>query len=163
MGMRVAEATLSSRAQSERGLARNIYHIGKEAKNGRERDVNMSPAVRQMMERRLTETERGNKLFVQTNEMSHRAINRIESFLAKHREKAETLEGRQLRTWTNKHTGKVHVNELTMHGLRYNYIQDRVQQELDKGAKDIGRAANIVTKEVGHNRSDVIYIYLGGK
>ena len=55
-----------------------------------------------------------------------------------------------------------HINELTFHGLRYAYVQDRVQQEIDKGFT-LEQATERVTKEVGHERTDVIYVYLGGK
>jgi integrase/recombinase XerD len=162
MGLRVAEATLGDRSQAEEALRSGVYHIGKEAKNGRERDVKLSPEGRQVLEERVANTPRGGKLFVRTNEKSHHAIDRIEQFNKNHREKVETSGGKAQRTWTDKHQGKVYTNNLTVHGLRYNYIQDRVQQEMDKGYNR-EQAAQIVTKEVGHNRADVIYIYLGGK
>ncbi|WML43118.1 site-specific integrase [Neobacillus sp. PS3-40] len=162
MGMRVAEAALGGRFQAEEALRCGIYHIGKEAKNGRERDVKLSPEGRQVLESRVASTPRGGKLFVRTNEKSHHAIDRIEQFNQNHREKVETLSGRLQRTWTDRHQEKAYTNNLTLHGLRYNYIQDRVKQEIDKGFTR-EQAAQIVTKEVGHNRADVIYIYLGGK
>jgi integrase/recombinase XerD len=162
MGMRVAEATLGDRSQAEEALRTGIYHIGKEAKNGRERDVKLSPEGRQVLEERIANTPRGGKLFVRSNEKSHQAIDRIEQFNSNHRDKVETSVGRQQRTWTDRHQEKANTNSLTVHGLRYNYIQDRVQQEMNKGFTR-EQAAQIVTKEVGHNRHDVIYIYLGGK
>ncbi|MFI8688529.1 tyrosine-type recombinase/integrase [Rossellomorea sp. NPDC077527] len=162
MGMRVAEATLASRSQAEEALRGGMYNIGSEAKNGRPRSVPLSPEGRQVLEERVANTPRGDKLFVQRNEKSHHAIDRIEQFNSNHRDKVITSEGIGQRTWTDRHLGKAYTNNLTLHGLRYNYIQDRVQQEVDKGYNR-EQAAQIVTKEVGHNRADVIYIYLGGK
>ncbi|WP_034763687.1 phage integrase N-terminal domain-containing protein [Rossellomorea vietnamensis] len=162
MGMRVAEATLASRSQAEEALRTGTYNIGSEAKNGRSRSVPLSPEGRQVLEVRVEITARGDKLFVQRNEKSHHAIDRIEQFNKNHRGKIESLVGRAQRTWTDRHQEKAYTNNLTLHGLRYNYIQDRVQQEIDKGFNR-EQAAQIVTKEVGHNRADVIYIYLGGK
>jgi integrase/recombinase XerD len=162
MGMRVAEATLSSRSQAEEALRTGTYNIGTEAKNGRPRSVPLSPEGRQVLEERIKDTPRGGKLFVQRNEKSHHAIDRIEQFNKNHRDKVETSSGRSQRTWTDRHQEEAYTNNLTVHGLRYNYIQERVQQEIDKGFTR-EQASLIVTKEVGHNRADVIYIYLGGK
>jgi integrase/recombinase XerD len=122
----------------------------------------LSPEGRKVLEQRVASTSRGDRLFVQRNKKSHHAIDRIVQFNKNHREKFETQEGRMQRTWTDRHQEKAYVNRLTMHGMRYNYIQERVQQEADKGITK-EQAAQIVTKEVGHNRADVIYIYLGGK
>lgn len=162
MGLRIAEATLSSRTQAEHALRTGVYQVGKEAKNGKEREVPLSIEARQVFQRRLGQTQRGQKLFVQGHETSDQAINRLEKFLGNHRNKVETTDGKKLRTWTNPHTKKTIINNLTFHGLRYNYIQDRVQQEIEKG-KNLEEAAQVVTKEVGHNRIEVIFIYTGGK
>lgn len=40
-------------------------------------------------------------------------------------------------------------------GLRYNYVRDRVRKEMEKGYSKL-QAAAIVTKEVGHERVEVI-------
>lgn len=53
-------------------------------------------------------------------------------------------------------------NTLTYHGLRYNYIQDRMHQEITRGLNNV-QAATIVTREVGHERIEVLNVYLGGK
>jgi hypothetical protein len=42
------------------------------------------------------------------------------------------------------------------------YVQDRMKQELENGLQ-ADRAAALVSKEVGHERIDVIEIYRGGK
>ena len=40
-------------------------------------------------------------------------------------------------------------------GLRYNYVQDRLRKEMEKGYSKL-QAAAIVTKEVGHERVELI-------
>lgn len=54
------------------------------------------------------------------------------------------------------------TNPLTYHGLRYNYVQERMTAEQNKGLS-WDAAAKIVTREVGHGRIEVIKIYTNGK
>lgn len=51
--------------------------------------------------------------------------------------------------------------ELTMHGLRYNYVQDRFKTELSKEGVTDSEAAQKITKEIGHNRTNVLDVYKG--
>ena len=53
-------------------------------------------------------------------------------------------------------------NELTFHGLRYGYVQDRVAEEMAKGF-NFEQAATFVTKEIGHSRVEIVKVYMGGK
>lgn len=160
MGLRITEAVAITRAQAEQALRTGIYQVKGEAKNGKWREVSLSKEVKNIFEKRLTEVSRGNRLFVKEGEKVHLAVNRYEQFLKRHREKIKTQEGRKLRTWEK--YGKTHTNELTFHGLRYNYIQSRMQQEIKKGYS-LEQAAARITQEVGHERTNVIKIYLGGK
>jgi len=160
MGLRITEAVAITRSQAEQALRTGIYQVKGEAKNGKWREVPLSKDVKTIFEKRLTEVFRGNRLFVNEGEKVHLAVNRYEQFLKRHREKIETPEGRKLRTWEKYE--KTHTNELTFHGLRYNYIQFRMQQEMEKGYS-LEQAAARITQEVGHERTDVIKIYLGGK
>ena len=160
MGLRIAEATAVSRSQAEQALRTGIYRVLTEAKNGKHREVQLSQEAREVFQRRLQGTNRGYRLFVKSNEKVHEVINRIEKFVQNHRSAFETKEGIEQRTYER--DGIICTNNATFHGLRYNYIQDRVQEEIDKGYNK-EQAAQIVTKEVGHERADVIKIYLGGK
>lgn len=160
MGMRITEAVAITRSQAEQALRTGIYQIKNEAKNGKWRQVPVSEEARRIIENRVKETPRGGRFFVKENEKTHFAVNRFEKFLHRHRGKVETNEGIALRTWEK--DGEINTNELTFHGLRYNYVQDRVQQELNKGYS-LERAAKHVTQEVGHERTNVIRVYLGGK
>jgi len=49
-----------------------------------------------------------------------------------------------------------------MHGLRYNYVQDRFETELSKDGVNETEAAQKITKEIGHNRTNVLKVYKGG-
>ncbi|MDH5164531.1 tyrosine-type recombinase/integrase [Heyndrickxia oleronia] len=160
MGLRVTEAVAMTRSQAEQALRTGVYQVKNEAKNGKWRQVPVSMAARNVLEKKLRETPRGGRFFVRENEKTHRAVNRIEKFLYNNRKKIETQEGVELRTWQK--DGVTHINELTFHGLRYAYVQDRVQQEIGKGFT-AEQAAQRVTKEVGHERTDVIYVYLAKK
>lgn len=156
MGLRVAEAVAMHRSQAEQALRTNVYQVKSEAKNGKHRQVRLSPEAREMLTERLRNVERGDRVFVQSTEKTHLAINRVEKYLGRHRDKVETAEGRERRSYEGGY------NELTFHGLRYNYVQDRINKEMLKG-RNFKDAAKIVTKEVGHNRIEVIDVYLGKK
>lgn len=156
MGLRVTEATAVSRAQAEYALRTGVYQVKGEAKNGKHREVPLSPEGRRIFERRLTITNRGERLFIRPGEKTHQVANRMQKFLQHHRDKVLTEEGVNRRI--DRRDGS--DRNLTFHGLRYNYIQDRVSQELEKGFS-IDQAKQIVTHEVGHERIDVIKIYEG--
>lgn len=158
MGLRVTEAVAMTRAQAEQALRTGTYQVKGEAKNGKWRQVPLSNDAQKVLKDRLQDTPRGRRLFVNQNEKTHAAVNRIEKFLYNHRDKVETEEGLKLRTWEK--YGKVKVNKLTFHGLRYGYVQDRISEEMNKGFT-LEQAAAKVTREVGHERTDVIKVYLG--
>jgi integrase/recombinase XerD len=158
MGLRVTEAVAMTRSQAKQALRTGIYQVKGEAKNGKWRQVPLSNDSRKVLIRKTQETPRGGRFFVRQGEKTHAAVNRIEKFLNNHRKKVETKEGVELRTWGK--YGKTHINELTFHGLRYGYVQGRIQEEINKGFS-FDQAAKTVTKEVGHERTDVIKVYLG--
>jgi len=156
MGLRVTEAVAVSRSQAEQALRTGVYQVKSEAKNGKWRQVPLSAQGRQVMNNRIRDLPRGYRLFICPGEKTHAAVNRVEKFLQNNRLQFETVEGRESRMYQGV------SNALTYHGLRYNYVQDRVRQEMEKGYSKL-QAAAIVTKEVGHERVDVIDVYLGGK
>lgn len=160
MGLRVAEVMAVSRAQAEKALRTGVYEVRGEAKNGKHRKVPLSKEGQEIFERRMQSVKRGQRLFIRKGEKTHHAINRIEKFIQNNRDLVTTKEGQKQRTWT-KH-GKTDTNELTMHGLRYNYVQERMSQEMERGFT-FEQAASRVTQEVGHERTDVIKVYMGGK
>lgn len=157
MGLRVAEAACARRSQAEQALRTGVYHVGKEAKNGRPREVPLSPEARKVFERRMAVTDRGNRLFVKPGDQAHKVINRMEKFIERHREKVVTTTGIEKRVDLRDGSAR----ELTFHGLRYNYVQQRMGEEISKG-RIWEVAAEIVTQEIGHNRTQVLKIYEAG-
>ncbi|CAM3298449.1 phage integrase N-terminal domain-containing protein [Filibacter tadaridae] len=156
MGLRVTEAVAMSRSQVEQALRLGIYQVKGEAKNGKWRQVPLSSQGRWVMESRIQGVPRGERLFIRPGEKTHAAVNRVEKFMQNNRDQFETVEGQETRMYEGV------ANALTYHGLRYNYVQDRVREEMEKGYSKL-QAAAIVTKEVGHERVDVIDVYLGDK
>lgn len=156
MGLRVTEAVAMSRSQAEQALRSGVYQVKGEAKNGKWRQVPLSPQGRRIMESRIQGVPRGSRLFIRPGEKTHTAVNRIEKFLQNNRSQFESLEGRETRMY------KGSPNTLTYHGLRYNYVQDRMQHEISKGVNET-QAAAIITREVGHERIEVLNVYLAGK
>ena len=156
MWLRMTEAVAMSRSLVEQALRSGVYQVKNEAKNGKWRHVPLSSQGRHVMESRIQNVPRGNRLFIRPGEKTHAAVNRVEKFLQNNRLQFETAEGRESRMYQGI------SNALTYHGLRYNYVQDRVRQEMEKGYSKL-QAAAIVTKEVGHERVNVIHVYLGDK
>jgi site-specific recombinase XerD len=158
MGLRVTEAAAVSRSQAEHALRTGIYQVKGEAKNGKHREVPLSNEGRQIFERHLSITARGERLFIHPGEKTHQVVNRMEKFMEHHRDKVLTEEGEKQRI--DQRDGS--ARSLTFHGLRYGYVQERMEQEITKGF-NMEQAALKVSQEVGHERTDVIKIYLGGK
>lgn len=90
-------------------------------------------------------------------EKVHQVANRIQQFINYHREKIVTPEGELRRVDRRYGTPR----ELTMHGLRYNYVQERFETELSKEGVTDNEAAQKITKEIGHNRLNVLRVYKG--
>ncbi|KAA8787858.1 hypothetical protein EC604_28965 [Paenibacillus amylolyticus] len=156
MGLRITEAAAVSRAQAEYALRTGIYQVKGEAKNGKHREVALSPSGRRVLERRMASTQRGDRLFVRPGEKTHQVVNRMQKFVEHHRDKVLTEIGLNQRTDRRDGTSR----SLTFHGLRYGYVQDRMEQEIQRGYS-YDNAALIVSREVGHERIDVIQIYEG--
>lgn len=156
MGLRVSEAVCMRRSQAEQAIRTGIYEVQGEAKNGMHRSVPLSPEVHELLLEKLPSVKRGSRVFIQEGEKAHLVVNRIEQHLKRHREAAETLDGLFRRGTVN-----APMSALTFHGLRYNYVQDRMNEEQASGLT-WNEAAAIVTKEVGHNRIDVIKVYTIG-
>lgn len=157
MGLRVAEAVCMRRAQAEQALRTGIYTVQNEAKNGPHRNVPVSPEAREMLMQRLPSVECGSRVFLSKGTKAHEMVNRIEKHLERNRVHITTAEG-----VTRRLNVKGHTNPLTFHGLRYNYVQARMQEEQAKGAS-WRHAAEKITQEVGHGRIEVIRIYTNEK
>ncbi len=157
MGLRITEAVAMKRSQAEQALKTGIYRVKDEAKGGLHRSVPLSNEAREVLSQRITQIERGGLVFVREGEKVHQGVNRCEKFLERYRERVTTSEGASSRL-----NYKDEEKPLTFHGLRYGYVQDRMNDLQSKGyTRDA--AAQIVSKEVGHSRIEIIEVYMGGK
>ncbi|WP_219835366.1 phage integrase N-terminal domain-containing protein [Paenibacillus sp. R14(2021)] len=158
LGLRVTEVIAMSRAQVEKALRTRVYTVKGEAKNGKHRNVPLSFTAERIMRKLMQLTPRGGKVFVEKGEKVHHVSNRVQQFIIYHREKIVTPEGELRRSDRRYGTPR----ELTMHGLRYNYVQERFEAELSiEGVTELDAALKI-TKEIGHNRINVLKVYKGG-
>lgn len=165
MGLRVSEVVCARRSQAEQALRKGIYHIQGEAKGGRHREVPINESARKSLERLAASTPRGGRLFIQNNEKAESVRNRFEKCMEKMRETITTKEGQERRTYEKDHISI--TNELTWHGLRYSYAQHRIEDltELNmRSGFERHTASEIaigqLTQELGHNRHDVVHIYI---
>ncbi|MBE1556961.1 integrase domain-containing protein [Sporosarcina limicola] len=99
MGLRVTEAVAMSRSQVEQALKSGVYQVKNEAENGKWRQVPLSAQGRHVMESRIQNVPRGNRLFIRPGEKTHAAVNRVEKFLQNNRLQFETAEGRKNRMY----------------------------------------------------------------
>src|SRR5699024_3758972 len=83
-------------SQAVQALKTNIYQVKGEAKNGKWRKVRLSPEGREMLERRLLTTSRGESVFVQ-GQKTHETRNDIAKFIAKHRNHVISKEGEKVK------------------------------------------------------------------
>lgn len=159
MGLRITEATAMRKGQASQGIRTGVYQVQGEAKNGKWRKVPLSDVAREVMIRRVATTQVSDRLFIPPHEKTHETVLRFENALAASRDRFVTSEGETLRTW---HNGDEKVtNRLTFHGLRYCYVQQRMVDEMNRGYSwEV--AARKITVEVGHNRTDVLKVYLAG-
>lgn len=162
MGLRIAEVCAMTRAQAEEALRTNVYQVKNEAKNGKWRKVPLRPEARKVLEKILPYVPRGHWVFAKADEGEnvHIAVKKLQSFLVKYRQAIETPEGIALRTYILE--GQEKVWPLSMHGLRYCYAQERMKEERDRGLSLL-QAAQKIAREMGHERTEVLKIYLGGK
>lgn len=155
MGLRIAEAMCMSRLQAANALKTGVYHVAGEAKNGMHRDIPLPTTLRPTLERLISQTPRGEKIFVDFKTTNVKLeIGKIEQWLETHAAKFETEEGRSLRS-----AYKKEPQSLNFHGLRYNYAQDRMQERQSAGLSFNASALETI-KEMGHNRIGEIYTYL---
>lgn len=141
-GLRIHEALRIDRAAAERALKTELLHI--KGKNGLERDVPLSPEIREVFSRMLQNIPRGEKLFIQPTEKTHLVIKQIQNFIVRHRKKVER-ENRESR--------------MTYHGLRHSWSALQYKIRIESGMSE-HKARREVSELLGHGRDDVTRIYL---
>ena len=109
-------------------------------KGGLTRFVPINESIRIVLEKTLTLTPKGQKLFVTPDDKTHLAMKRLQCFISYHR-KAFT------------------ENKITFHGLRHTYAHEKYDEYIAKGFSEY-HARKKVSKLLGHHRDEVTKIYL---
>ena len=138
-GLRIHEAhkidTASARAAIRNG---KLHVIGK---GGRERDVPVRGQVQDVLERALSVTEPGQKLFVENGVLTHNAIKEVQDWIYNHRDES---------------------SHVSAHGLRHHFAQN-MYKELRAIGVPVLEAKLQVSEWLGHSRAEVTDIYLSSK
>lgn len=139
MGLRVHEV-----CRLDKGHLRQALEEGKisiKGKGGLIRDVLVSDKI--LIERLYNDTKRGDKVFIKGDEQTHRVIKNIQMFIYNNQDKFALDKDKQL----------------TFHGLRHFYCQNRHKELMQHGLTDL-QARKIVSRELGHYRINITQIYL---
>lgn len=133
LGLRIHEGVRLYRVDLERALARGILTV--KGKGGKLRDLPLTPAAERELLQLKKQTPRGARVFVPLHKKAHQVIDNIQSFIRKNREEREG-------------------EQLTAHGLRYNFTQRHLREAELKGLPT-EQAEKQVSQALGHNRREV--------
>lgn len=141
-GLRIHECFRIDSATARLAIRNQAIEI--KGKGGKVRTVQLTQPVVDKLADMLAITPPGNKLFVPDNMPTHIAIKRLQQFIIAHREKVMDKDAE---------------HPISLHGLRHNYSVAQYQQHLKEICHE--RKAKVATsKQLGHNRPDVVGVYL---
>lgn len=139
LGLRIHEVIRFDTVVVERAF-RNGYLWAK-GKGGKERmTIALSPASKQALLNARARVRRGAKLFVPEGQTAKKVIKDVQDFIYDNRPQRAG-------------------EQLTSHGLRYSYAQQRMAELLSNGVSQ-GNAEQKVSREMGHERRRVTRGYL---
>ena len=113
-------------------------------KGGLVRTVSINKNIKICLRDMLGKTTRGHKLFVPDNMPTHVAINKLQQFIARHREQIQSEDS---------------TVKLTFHGLRHLYACEKHSEFVKENIPESESRRN-VSQLLGHRRGDVTNIYL---
>lgn len=142
-GLRIHEAFKIDRNQAEKAIRTNVLHVI--GKGGKERDVPLSRESVELLQVRIRDVERGQKLFVNEGEKTHLIIKQVQNFINRNRVDFQV----------GTHKG----HSITYHGLRHLFSQEQYLRCISEGMNDY-KARLAVSKLLGHERDEVTRIYL---
>ena len=139
LGLRLHEVCRLDKNHLRQALQEGKISI--KGKGGLVRDV----AVRDktLIQKLYDNTKRGDKVFIKEGEQTHKVIKNIQMFIYNNQDKFALDKDKQL----------------TFHGLRHFYCQNRYKELLRGGLTDL-QARKIVSRELGHYRISITEIYL---
>lgn len=160
LGLRRREIVSMERWQAEAGIREGSYPVGREAKNGRPREVPTGDIYqKEVLKSAIDGVERGEKVFDQ--DLTSRQLgDRFYNWIYDNRHLIETPEGREMRAWTDRN-GQEHQNQLTLHGLRHTYAKEQYREYIAEGRSE-SEAKRLVSENLGHSREDITETYLAG-
>lgn len=139
MGLRIHEV-----CRLDKGHLRQALEEGKisiKGKGGLVRDIPVRD--RTLIQKLYDNTKRGEKVFITEGEQTHKVIKNIQMFINNNQDKFALDRDKQL----------------TFHGLRHFYCQNRHKELMQNGLTDL-QARKIVSRELGHYRVSITEIYL---
>jgi integrase len=113
-------------------------------KNGKVRTIPIQETIRIELEKMLSITPRGHKLFVPDGVKTDYAISCLQRFIRNHRDEVRDQDSQR---------------PMTYHGLRHNYACEHYLSLLEKGFTD-SQACKQVSIWMGHEREEITRIYL---
>lgn len=144
MGLRIHECTRIDRNDAEKALRTGELHI--KGKGGKERDVPLTEAARDVLRSRMAEVARGDKLFIKEDEKTHLVIKSIQNNI-----------NRSRALWSDER-GSDEINR-SFHGLRHTYAREQYEYRIERGMSEKD-ARKEVSQLLGHERDEVTRIYL---
>lgn len=139
LGLRLHEVCRLDKNHLRQALQEGKISI--KGKGGLVRDVTVSDKT--LIQKLYDNTKRGYKVFIKEGEQTHKVIKNIQMFIYNNQEKFALDKGKQL----------------TFHGLRHFYCQNRYKELLRGGLTDL-QARKVVSRELGHYRISITEIYL---
>lgn len=97
---------------------------------------------KELIQRLYDDTPRGSKVFIRAGEQTHKIMKNIQMFI-----------------YNNQKEFSCKDKNVTFHGLRHYYAQQRYDELRSKGLTDL-QARKIVSLELGHYRINITEIYL---
>ncbi|MDU1315251.1 MAG: site-specific integrase [Clostridium septicum] len=139
LGLRIHEVCRLNKSHLRQALQECKITI--KGKGGLVRDVPVRDKT--LIQKLYNNTQRGEKVFIKQGEQTHRVIKNIQMFIYNNQDKFALDKDKQL----------------TFHGLRHFYCQNRHKELMQHGLTDL-QARKIVSRELGHYRIDITEIYL---
>lgn len=139
LGLRLHEVCRLDKNHLRQGLQEKKISI--KGKGGLVRDVPVRDIF--LIRKLYDNTQRGEKVFIKKEEETHKVIKNIQMFIYNKQDKFALDRDKQL----------------TFHGLRHFYCQNRYSELVRGGLTDL-QARKIVSRELGHYRISITEIYL---
>ncbi len=141
-GLRIHECFRIDTATAEKALRENAITI--KGKGGKIRTVPINKPIALALHKQLETTQRGHKLLAPDGIPTDHAIHQLQEFIIRYRPEVQDVKNRY---------------PLTFHGLRHTFAAEKYQQLMESGT-DALEARYAVSRLLGHNRADVVNVYL---